>query len=88
MVLTVFKMTTFLGVYIDTKCTWTYHINNVTTRLSRIVGVMCRVSHILGSNGLLTLYYTLLLTIIRYVVRFGNYIHHQCTLHYNLKEGD
>ena len=65
------NMTTLFGIglCIDEKPTWKYHINSVKTRLGRIVGVMYRAvglmyraigvmyraRHIIESDGLLTL---------------------------------
>ena len=56
----------FLGVWIDQELRWTNHINNVTTKISQLLGVIGRVSSVLGGNTLRTLYNGLVLPHLQY----------------------
>ena len=50
--------TKFLGVWIDEKLNWKKHVECVKRNPSRVVGITYRARHILGTETLLTLYYT------------------------------
>ena len=52
--------TKFLGVYLDNKLTWKVHISHLKLKLSRGVGIMRRVQHIVPRKSLLMLYHTLI----------------------------
>ena len=58
--------TKFLGVWIDEKLNWKKHVECVKRNLSRVVGIIYRARHILGTETLLTLYYSLFLPILSY----------------------
>ena len=58
--------TKFLGVWIDEKLNWKKHVECVKRNLSRVVGIIYRARHILGTENLLTLYYSLFLPILSY----------------------
>ena len=51
--------TKFLGLHIDENVNWSYHINEVCTKLSKICGVLYRVRDQLTTESLLSIYYTL-----------------------------
>jgi len=36
------KCTKFLGLYIDDELLWKYHIDQITTKLSKMTGIMAR----------------------------------------------
>ena len=52
------RTTKFLGVIIDEKLTWSYHINYIATKISKSIGVICRVRKVLNGNILRNLYFT------------------------------
>ena len=58
--------TKFLGVWIAEKLNWKKHVECVKRNLSRVVGIIYRARHILGTETLLTLYYSLFLPILSY----------------------
>ena len=58
--------TKFLGVWIDEKLNWKKHVECVKRNMSRVVGIIYRARHILGTETLLTLYYSLFLPILSY----------------------
>ena len=58
--------TKFLGVWIDEKLNWKKHVECVKRNLSRVVSIIYRAGHILGTENLLTLYYSLFLPILSY----------------------
>ena len=52
-------VTKFLGVYMDSKLDWNYHIDIVRNKVAKNVSVMYRVKHVLTSSALYSLYCTL-----------------------------
>ena len=52
--------TKFLSVYLDEKLKWTQHLNHITAKMSRGLGVMGRVRTILPQNIVSMLYFTLI----------------------------
>ena len=53
------KEATFLGVILDEHLTWKSHINNVSSKVSKAVGVIHKSSFCLNNSSLRTLYYSL-----------------------------
>ena len=53
--------TKFLGINIDNNLTWKAHINHMTTKISKGVGVLSRLSKELSYNMLILIYNTILL---------------------------
>ena len=61
------RETKFLGVWIDEKLNWKKkHVECVKRNLSRVVSILYRARHILGTENLLTLYYSIFLPILSY----------------------
>ena len=56
----------FLGVWIDQELKWTTHIDNVTTKISQLLGVIGRASSVLDGGTLRTLYNGLVLPHLQY----------------------
>jgi hypothetical protein len=56
----------FLGVYIDEKLTWSFHINHVCSKIARGLGILGRLRHIFPLTILSTLYYSLIYPYICY----------------------
>ena len=49
----------YLGVFIDSKLNFHFHLNVVANKLSRALGSQCKLKHVLPQNALLKLYYSL-----------------------------
>jgi len=50
----------FLGAYLDEKMTWKTHIEEITSKMSKRVGIISRIKHILPKYILHTSYYTMI----------------------------
>ena len=49
------KYTKFLGIFIDEELSWKYHINHISAKVSKMVGIMAKARHHLSLKLLLTL---------------------------------
>ena len=58
--------TKFLGVYFDKNLTFKQHINNISSKLSKSVGILYKLSNFLPQSVLKTLYFTLFQPFISY----------------------
>ena len=58
--------TKFLGINIDNNLTWKAHINHITKKISKVVGVLSRLSKELSYNILILIYNTILLPYLIY----------------------
>ena len=58
--------TMFLGINIDNNLTCKAHINYITTKISKVVGVLLRLSKELSYNILILIYNTILLLYLTY----------------------
>ena len=58
--------TKFLGINIDSNLTWKAHINHITKKISKVVGVLSRLSKELSYNILILIYNTILLPYLTY----------------------
>ena len=54
------QYTKFLGLIIDQNLTFSHHINYLSTKISKTVGIMYRINSFLPNNILKTIYYSLL----------------------------
>ena len=50
--------TKYLGVLIDKNLAWSRHIHHVNLKLSKGIGVLCKLRHLVSSNMLRSLYFT------------------------------
>jgi len=50
----------FLGIYVDEKLTWNNHLNYISGKISRSLGMISRVCRILPVDILKTLYYSMI----------------------------
>ena len=65
-------VTKFLGVHIDSHLNWGEHINHIKSKISKNVSIMRRVpKHLLIDSALYSLYSTLVMPYLNYVVKFG-----------------
>ena len=51
--------TKFLGMYIDEKLNWSAHINYISSKLAKSIGILKKVHKILDTETLIQLYYTI-----------------------------
>ena len=58
--------TKFLGVFLDEKLRWTYHLNHISNKISRGLGMMGRLRKILPSDAIQMLYYSLVYPYLSY----------------------
>jgi hypothetical protein len=56
----------FLGVYLDEKFKWTQHLNHISNKVSRGLGIMGRLMKILPPDVLKTLYFSLVYPYLSY----------------------
>ena len=56
----------YLGIFIDDKLTWNVHINYINNKMSKSLGILHKIKHLLTSDTLLTLYYTLFYPYLQY----------------------
>ena len=59
-------VTKFLGVHMDSKLDWNYHIDIVRNKVAKNVSVINRVKHVLTSSALYSLYCTLVMPYLTY----------------------
>ena len=59
-------VTKFLGVHMDSKLDWNYHIGIVRNKVAKNVSVMNRVKHVLPNSALYSLYCTLVMPYLTY----------------------
>ena len=60
------QCTKFLGVYVDEKLNWDFHLNIIQKKISKCIGILHRVKYKLGENLKLVLYFTLMLPYLSY----------------------
>ena len=58
----------FLGVTVDNKLSFTYHISNVSSKISRSCSILFNLSHFLPQQTLKKLYYSIMYLFITYVI--------------------
>lgn len=58
--------TRFLGVYVDQHLDWKDHINNISSKVARNVGILARASHFLSQTVKIKLYYALVFPYLAY----------------------
>jgi hypothetical protein len=58
--------TKFLGVYIDDKLNWKQHINFISGKVSRCIGMLIKSRKVLNKDSLLTLYFSFIYPLLIY----------------------
>lgn len=58
--------TKFLGVYIDSKLTWSAHIAHISKKISKSIGIINKIKTLLDESTLRTIYNTLVLPYLMY----------------------
>ena len=67
------KSIRYLGVHIDSYLTWKYHLQHITKKIKRSVGILAKMRHYVPISKLLQLYYTLIYPYLTYAVTtWGN----------------
>ena len=62
----------YFGIIIDSSLTWKQHIFNISIKISRSIGILCKVKKILNQT-MLSLYYSLIYSHIVYCIQaWGN----------------
>ena len=59
----------YLGVIIDSHLNWKQHIFNISTKMSRYIGIMCKLRQFVKKNVLKNIYYSLLYPHLVYAVQ-------------------
>ena len=60
------KSTKFLGVYIDDKLNWKTHIEHISKKVSRGIGILCKARRLLNLCAMKTLYYSFIYPYLMY----------------------
>ena len=63
----------FLGIIINKHLNWTSHVDMLTAKLSKIIGILNTLKHILPINIMRTIYNSLILCHLNYGILPGNY---------------
>ena len=58
--------TKFLGVYIDQHLKWKVHIEEINKKITKNIGILKRISHVIPSHILINLYFTLIYPYLTY----------------------
>ena len=58
--------TKFLGVIVDNKLSWSYHIQYIKKKIAKGIGVICRAKHLLNVKTLCTLYHSFVYPYLNY----------------------
>ena len=67
------KCTKFLSVLIDSKLTWCNHISYLKRKISKGIGILCKLRKCFSSSTLLTLYYSFIYPYLLYCIEvWGN----------------
>ena len=59
----------FLGMLFDENLTWKCHINMVTNKLSKVIGILNRLKHVYPQNAFLSIYHSLFACHLNYGLR-------------------
>ena len=67
----------FLGIYLDCNLSWENHVNEITKKISKTVGVLSILKHYFPQKILLTIYNSLILSHFNYGITLWGF--HNCT---------
>ena len=65
----------FLGILLDANLSWKYHINELSKKLSRTVGIFYKIRHLVPLEVLKMLYYSLFYSFISYGITVWGFTH-------------
>ena len=60
------KCTKFLGLYIDNELSGRKHVNQISTKISKMTGIMAKATHVLSIQTLKTIYNTMVYPYLTY----------------------
>ena len=60
------KYVKFLGVLLDENLNWRYHLSELSKKLARTCGIFFKIRHLLPTNVLISLYYSLFASFLQY----------------------
>ena len=60
------QKTKFLGIIIDNKLTWKWHIDHIAGKISRGIGIIIKARQYLNKSGLMYLYYSFIYPYLTY----------------------
>ena len=60
------QKTKFLGIIIDDKLTWKWHIDHIAGKISRGIGMIIKARQYLNKSGLMSLYYSFIYPYLTY----------------------
>ena len=52
------EFTKYLGIFIDNKISWPQHIHHVNLKISKGIGILCKLRHLVSRHMLHSLYFT------------------------------
>ena len=55
------KIVKYLGMMVDDKLVWDQHVDYISSKITRNIGILKRMRHFIPQESLLLLYYTLIL---------------------------
>ena len=72
----------FLGIMLSYNMTWDAHINHISKKISKAIGILYQLKHIYPQRTLFTLYSTLIVPHLNYcLILWGSYIKENHRLH-------
>ena len=60
------KIVKYLGMMVDDKLVWDRHVDYISSKITRNIGILKRIRHFMSQESLLLLYYTLIEPHFRY----------------------
>ena len=60
------KFVKFLGLLLDENLSWKYHLSELSKKLARTCGIFFKIRHLLLTNVLVSLYYSLFSSFLQY----------------------
>ena len=72
------NVTKFLGVNIDSKLSWMFHIQFIKIKIAKGIGILCKAQKYLGVTSLVTLYHSFIYPYISYCTEIWG---GACTIH-------
>lgn len=62
------KTVKFLGLYLDENLSWKYHIQNLRTKISPLIGILYKIRHFVPLKYLKNIYFCLIYSKIQYLI--------------------
>ena len=60
------KIVEYLGMMVDDKLVWDQHVDYISSKITRSIGILKRIKHFIPQESLLLLYHTLIESYFRY----------------------